>query len=76
MILNNSLRKWQLIAWNEFKKNLYKGIIEVATGGGKTIFALYAFQELLKKNIDLKMLVVVPTTALQDQWFVNFREDF
>ena len=31
--------------------------------------------ELLKKKPDLKIVVVVPTTALADQWFVNFEED-
>ena len=56
-------------------ENGYRGCVEVATGGGKTTFALAAFEQLLEIKEDLKILVVVPTTALADQWFVNFQED-
>ena len=56
-------------------ENNNRGCIEVATGGGKTTFAIAAYAELLKKKPDLKIVVVVPTTALADQWFVNFEED-
>jgi superfamily II DNA or RNA helicase len=75
MIEHALLREWQRDAWTLFQSNNYCGIIEVATGGGKTTFALYAFQEMLKSNPDLSILVVVPTSALQDQWYVNFTED-
>jgi superfamily II DNA or RNA helicase len=69
------LRHWQKIAMKRWFENSNKGCIEVATGGGKTTFAIAAYAELLKKKPDLKIVVVVPTTALADQWFVNFEED-
>jgi superfamily II DNA or RNA helicase len=69
------LRHWQKIAMKRWFENNYRGCIEVATGGGKTTFALAAFAELLKSKPDLKIVVIVPTTALADQWFVNFEED-
>lgn len=68
-------RKWQLEAFEKFEGNCYRGIVEVATGGGKTIFALMCFAELKKKGLIDKILVVVPTVALADQWMVNFEVD-
>lgn len=56
-------------------ENNQRGCLEVATGGGKTTFAIAAYAELLKQKPDLKIVVIVPTTALADQWFVNFQED-
>lgn len=69
------LRQWQKDAMQLWKENQFRGCIEVATGGGKTTFALAAFEELLRNKPDLRILVVVPTTALADQWLVNFEED-
>ena len=69
------LRHWQKVAMKRWFENNNRGCIEVATGGGKTTFAIAAYAELLKKKPDLKIVVVVPTTALADQWFVNFEED-
>jgi superfamily II DNA or RNA helicase len=69
------LRQWQVESMQLWKENGFRGCIEVATGGGKTTFALAAYLELLKVNSNLKILVIVPTTALADQWFVNFEED-
>jgi superfamily II DNA or RNA helicase len=69
------LRQWQRDAMEKWKMNDHRGCLEVATGGGKTTFALAAFLELLKKKPDIKAVVIVPTTALADQWAVNFEED-
>lgn len=69
------LRHWQKVAMNRWFDNGKKGCIEVATGGGKTTFALALYSELLKEFSELRILVIVPTTALADQWFVNFEED-
>jgi superfamily II DNA or RNA helicase len=71
----SELRQWQIEAMQLWKENGFRGCIEVATGGGKTTFALAAYLELLKIKEDLKILVIVPTTALADQWYVNFEED-
>ena len=61
------LRPWQqeaLAAWNTQSG---RGIIEVVTGGGKTIFALAAIQSTNAKTT----LIVVPTVALLDQWWAE-----
>jgi hypothetical protein len=70
------LRKWQEEALEIWQKKSHKGCIEVATGGGKTTFAMAAFVQLSKTQKKLRLLVVVPTIALQDQWFVTVEEDF
>lgn len=69
------LRHWQNVAMSRWFENHRKGCVEVATGGGKTTFALAVYSQLLKQFSDLRILVIVPTTALADQWFVNFEED-
>ena len=45
-----------------------KGSVEGATGIGKTRIGLMTIQALLKKYPNFRILVVVPTTALRDQW--------
>lgn len=69
------LRNWQKEAQSIWFRNNNRGCIEVATGGGKTLFALSTFTKLLEKKHDLKIIVVVPTLALLDQWYLNFTED-
>lgn len=70
-----SPRKWQIEAMTAFEAGQYRGVVEVATGGGKTVFALMCFQQLRKAGKVDRLLVVVPTLALADQWMVNFTED-
>ncbi len=46
-----------------------RGTIKVATGGGKTIFALAAAQRLQNtKEPDLRLAIIVPTIPLMHQW--------
>jgi superfamily II DNA or RNA helicase len=46
-----------------------KGTVKVATGCGKTIFALAAAEKLQNtKESDLRLVIVVPTIALMEQW--------
>ena len=45
-----------------------KGSIEAATGFGKTNMGLMSIRALLKKYPQLRILVVVPTTTLKNQW--------
>lgn len=45
-----------------------KGSIEAATGFGKTNMGLMSIKALLKKYPQFRILVVVPTTALKNQW--------
>jgi len=73
-------KKWRLIAkdvalhnWQSecLEKWLVrgKGTVKVATGGGKTIFALAVAQELQnRKEPDLRLAIVVPTIHLMHQW--------
>ena len=76
MVLNfDNPRKWQVEAIKKFEESGFRGIVEVATGGGKTIFALMCFRKLLDSGFVDRILVVVPTIALADQWLVNFTED-
>lgn len=51
------------------------GVVEVVTGGGKTAFALMCYKRLVEAMPDLRLLVVVPTIALLDQWAVTLELD-
>lgn len=51
-----------------------KGTFEGATGVGKTRVGLMTIQALLKKYPHLRILVVVPTEALQHQWQTQIDE--
>ena len=76
MISLENARKWQGEAFTCLETAGFRGIVEVATGGGKTLFALMVFQHLLNSRFVDQVLVIVPTVALADQWHVNFQEDF
>jgi superfamily II DNA or RNA helicase len=60
-----SLRAWQKEALGFWKAAGNKGIVEVVTGRGKTIFALSCIGEIAAETT----LVIVPTIALLDQWW-------
>jgi superfamily II DNA or RNA helicase len=60
-----ALREWQKVALGLWTAGGNKGIVEVVTGGGKTIFALSCIREISAETT----LVVVPTIALLDQWW-------
>lgn len=45
-----------------------KGTLVMPTGLGKTYTSIMAIKAVLKKYPNLRVLVVVPTTALRDQW--------
>ena len=51
-----------------------KGSIEGCTGFGKTRMGLMTIKALLKKYPEFRVLVVVPTTALKDQWQIQLDE--
>jgi superfamily II DNA or RNA helicase len=52
-----------------------RGVVSVVTGAGKTAFALLAFERLRQDSPDLRLVVVVPTIALLDQWVVALTAD-
>jgi superfamily II DNA or RNA helicase len=67
------LRRWQGEALAIWLAEGSRGIAEVATGGGKTRFALACVSAL--SAIEPTTVVLVPTTALADQWIVSIAED-
>lgn len=60
-----TLRGWQEEALGRWRANKNRGIVEVVTGGGKTIFALACLKDLQPDT----SLILVPTLALLDQWW-------
>lgn len=70
-----TLRKWQAEALKAWRRAGDAGIVEVVTGGGKTRFAIAAVRDRLTRDPSSAVAVLVPTTALQDQWYVNLTTD-
>ncbi len=62
------LRKHQRKAVDAWIKNNFRGIFEMATGTGKTIAAMGAIKEILKKEEKIAIVVVCPTDTLVSQW--------
>lgn len=69
-----SLRNWQIEALRLWQEH-FRGIVKVVTGAGKTIFAQQCMRLFHEKYIDGKSIIIVPTTALLDQWVVSLIED-
>ena len=67
------LRTWQIKAREKWKSN-NNGIVEAVTGSGKTIFAISIIKEFV--NDKKKVLVVVPTEALLNQWYKELDKYF
>ena len=61
-------------AVKKWVNNKGKGTVEGCTGVGKTRIGLMTIKALLKKYPQFRILVVVPTTALRDQWQVQLDE--
>lgn len=68
-------RRWQKAALEAWIAAGMRGVVEVVTGGGKTVFAQLCIVEATKRYPDLCVVVVVPTLALLDQWYVCLREE-
>ena len=56
-------RKWQEEALGKWLADS-RGIIEVVTGGGKTIFAFQAMQVMKSRNPLMHFLIVVPVVSI------------
>lgn len=61
-------REYQSTAIKRFFENDCKGILEMATGTGKTITSLFAAEEYLKRNKRIFCIIIVPFKHLVDQW--------
>jgi superfamily II DNA or RNA helicase len=59
--------EWQNEAIDVFIKNK-KLIVEVATGAGKTFFSIQTIKQLLKKEPNLKILIVSPKIVILKNW--------
>ncbi|MBO0612505.1 DEAD/DEAH box helicase family protein [Thiothrix fructosivorans] len=57
-------------AWNN---NLGRGILSIATGGGKTLTSLIAASLVCAKENRLFVIITVPTVALVQQWVDDVR---
>lgn len=75
MKLKFNLRAWQQEALIRWCENNQRGIVQVVTGGGKTIFAEACMQRFLANHSAGRFLIVVPTIALADQWAVSLEEE-
>lgn len=63
------LRAWQTNALQRWQQAGHRGVVEAATGTGKTTLACAAIEQLhTKHGDDLRIAVVVPTIALAKQW--------
>lgn len=75
MRLKYELRRWQEAAILRWESNHHRGIIEVITGGGKTVLAEACMLRMLATHPSLRIIIVVPTLALLDQWYVSLQEE-
>lgn len=62
------MRDHQLEALRAWSGNGYNGILELATGAGKTMTAIYAATKTAEANEGIALIVAVPYQDLADQW--------
>lgn len=74
MRLGLAPRTWQTEALDAWKAE-QRGVVAAVTGAGKTGFALLCIDSFLSQHPDGRILVVVPTIALADQWVVTLEDD-
>lgn len=73
--MEKKLYKWQKECLDLWQSNGCRGMVQAVTGSGKTLLALAAADRLLKNvNPDLKVKIVVPTSALMLQWSRSIKE--
>ena len=66
---NVEMRDYQNQAYENWKKNSFRGIFDMATGTGKTYTALAAICRLYKElNGNLAVIIVCPFQHLVEQW--------
>jgi superfamily II DNA or RNA helicase len=53
-----------------------RGVASVVTGGGKTVLAFLCMHEFWKAYEDGRIVILVPTVTLMDQWYVSLQEDY
>lgn len=72
------LRDYQKEAINSWFNNGFKGILEMATGTGKTITAISAMVKVIEtcnaKNFSCGIVIVVPYKSLLEQWVEDLKK--
>lgn len=67
------IREHQQDALNRWKASEYRGILQLATGSGKTITAIYGAVKLYQAANKLALIVAAPYVDLALQWVDNLR---
>lgn len=71
-----SLRAWQKDAFSAWQRAGQRGIVAAVTGGGKTTLALHCLDTYRRSVPAATALIIVPTTALLDQWLEEITSYF
>lgn len=69
-----TLRSYQRNGLEKWKKAGGRGILAIATGGGKTITALYLAARMFENNKPLALIVVCPYINLANQWLAEMKK--
>ncbi len=72
--LQVSPRDWQQRAFQAWLP-AQRGVVQVVTGAGKTLLALMCMERFHHQTPNARTVILVPTIALMDQWFLALRED-
>ena len=72
---STALRTWQAEAVGTWEEAGQRGVASVVTGAGKTVFAEACMSRFLAATPHGRIVVIVPTLGLLDQWYVSLRED-
>ncbi|MDN6161809.1 MAG: DEAD/DEAH box helicase family protein [Atopostipes sp.] len=67
-----TLRDYQETAIIKFENNGRSGILDMATGTGKTVTSLYAAKRHFEEKQRQFLIVIVPFLHLIDQWAKDF----
>jgi superfamily II DNA or RNA helicase len=76
--IKKDMRDYQKQAVKAWVENDFKGILEMATGTGKTFTSLNGIEELAKKTKKLLCVITVPYLYLVSQWkkeFITFFDE-
>jgi len=66
---NEAKDKMQKAALNAWHKRGCRGVLQLATGAGKTRCALQAIKWVFESNPKAEILIIVPTTVIRDDTF-------
>jgi len=66
-----TLHSYQQTAIDEWRKAGYRGVLEMATGTGKTITSLAAATSIYQEHGRLALIILVPYLHLLEQWERN-----